>query len=129
KNKENLRMFEEIINEIFSEDELFDYVRFTRSPIKEKEKNIALIPNIDINIAFEVQSTDAGHNKIHAHILLAFLKHNTYISLNYKKIREQIRDFMGLNGLPYLNADLIRNVSTFEELKHRVNEYGSKYLK
>src|SRR5690554_3941385 len=78
-SRENLRMFEEIINEIFSEDELFDYVRFTRSPIKEKEKNIALIPNIDINIAFEVQSTDAGHNKIHAHILLAFLKHNTYI--------------------------------------------------
>ena len=121
---EKAKKFEQAVRQIFSPEMVFDFVKF-KYPDYD---NISYIPEIDINIALEIQSTEASRNLIHSHVLLAFRKHKTELQLDYRKIKGAVKELAELNHFPYLNSQLIRNLTTWDDLKNRILEYGEKYL-
>ena len=120
---EKAKVFEHAIREMFSEEHLFDYVKFTYPEFD----NLAYIPQIDIHIAMEIQSNQASKNFIHSHCLISFLRHRSQLQMDYRKIKQDVKDKANLPHLPYLNSKLIRNLTTFEDLKNQFVEYGEKF--
>lgn len=115
--------FKRCVSDMFSEDHLFDFVRFKTGSLDE---NLSLIDHIDVTIGFEISGDRANTNKIHSHVFIAFRKHKTNLSLDYGKIRSHVKDQCELPGSPYVECRLLRSLQTYEEMKQSVLDYVSK---
>ena len=114
--------FEKAVDTIFSENNIFDYVTFRDNTID----NLSLIKEVIIDIAYEVAGNQMNRDRIHAHILLAFRKHKTNIKLNFAKIKADVKHLSDLPSI-YFNCQLVQNITTFEEIRNRIQVYGEKF--
>jgi hypothetical protein len=104
------KIFDEVINDILNH--IQEYIN-----IKEGDDFERDVHDADIDYVIE-RGTKKG--QIHTHIMFKF-KHNTRIQLNYDKIKERIKQRLGLNNV-YMYNKLVRNSGS-----DNILDYISKY--
>jgi hypothetical protein len=77
------------------------------------------VQDVDVNYVVE-KGTEK--NCLHTHILLKF-KHNTKVQLNYKKIKEDICNKLGLPNI-HLKNILVKNNN--DNILDYMNKFGKK---
>ena len=108
--KNDIQVFEDTIKDILENIE--NYIN-----LPENDKWDETVRDVDIDYTIERGTIK---NQVHIHLLLKF-KHFTKIQLNYIKIKDKIKNDLGLNNV-YMYNKLVRNAGN-ENILNYLDKY------